>query len=433
MAEKIKMTSTRDGFGEGLLELGRDNKDVVVLSADLTDSTRAAWFKKQFPDRFFGLGVAEQDMFGAAAGFALMGKIPFACTFGVFASGRAWDQIRVSIAYMNLNVKIAGTHGGISVGPDGATHQAIEEIGLMRIIPNMTIIVPCDALEAKRATIEAAKIIRQEGLAKIIVLTPEMIDKNQKDKYIEEYYQLYQSKDIDLTVIKKLFEDNLYYAAMMTRQGQADGLVAGAAHTTADIARACIRCIGLDERFTIASSCFIMDVPNCQYGENGTFIFADCGVIPDPNARQLSCIAFTAAELAAKVLDLTPRVAFLSYSTKGSAKTKSQEKISEALGLLKELSPTLLADGELQGDSAIVPEVADIKCPESPIKGRANVLVFPNLEAGNISYKLVQRLSGCRAIGPLFLGLNKPASDLSRGCFAQDIVDSVAVTAIRAH
>ena len=159
MAEnKVKTASTRDGFGEGLVELGKENKNIVVLSADLTDSTRAAWFKKQFPERFFGLGVAEQDMFGTAAGFALMGKIPFACTFGVFASGRAWDQIRVSIAYMNLNVKIAGTHGGISVGPDGATHQAIEEIALMRIIPNMTIVVPADALEAKRATIQAAKL-----------------------------------------------------------------------------------------------------------------------------------------------------------------------------------------------------------------------------------------------------------------------------------
>lgn len=158
MAEKRKITSTRDGFGDGLVELGAQNKDIVVLSADLTDSTRAAWFKKEFPERFFGLGVAEQDMFGVAAGFALMGKIPFACTFGVFASGRAWDQIRVSVAYMNLGVKIAGTHGGISVGPDGATHQAIEEIALMRIIPNMTVVVPSDAIEAKRATIEAAKI-----------------------------------------------------------------------------------------------------------------------------------------------------------------------------------------------------------------------------------------------------------------------------------
>ena len=152
-----KMVPTRDGFGEGLLELGKTDKNVVVLSADLTDSTRAGWFKKSFPDRFFGLGVAEQDMIGTAAGFALMGKIPFACTFGVFASGRAWDQIRISVAYMNLNVKVVGTHGGVSVGGDGATHQALEEIALMRILPNMTVIVPCDALEAKKATIEAAR------------------------------------------------------------------------------------------------------------------------------------------------------------------------------------------------------------------------------------------------------------------------------------
>jgi phosphate acetyltransferase len=282
-------------------------------------------------------------------------------------------------------------------------------------------------------TLEAVEIIRKEGLANPLVLTPEMIDKHQKEKYIQEYYELHQSKDIDLDTVRELFSDNLYYAAMMRRDGQADGLVAGAIHTTADVARACIRCIGLDERFTIASSCFIMDVPDCQYGDAGTFIFADCGVIPDPNARQLSCIAFTAAELAGKVLNLTPRVAFLSYSTKGSAKTKSAEKITEALALLKILSPTILADGELQADAAIVPEVSDIKCPDSPINGAANVLIFPNLEAGNITYKLVQRLSGCRAIGPLFLGLNKPASDLSRGCFAQDIVDSVAVTAIRAQ
>ncbi len=294
----------------------------------------------------------------------------------------------------------------------------------------MTIVLP--EYDDKR-TIEAERIVLEEKIAKPLVLTPEMIDRNLLDKYIGEYYKMYQSKDIDLETVKKLFSDNLYYAAMMTREGKADGLVAGANHTTADVARACIRCIGLDERFTIASSCFIMDLPNDQYGANGTFVYADCGVIPDPNARQLYCIAVTAAELAAKVLDITPRLAFLSYSTKGSAKTKSAQKIAEALDLLKQGNPGILADGELQADAAIVPEVAKIKCPGSPIEGKANVLIFPNLEAGNISYKLSQRLSGCRAIGPLFLGLNKPASDLSRGCFAQDIVDSVAVTATRAQ
>ncbi|MFA6129869.1 MAG: phosphate acyltransferase [Candidatus Omnitrophota bacterium] len=294
----------------------------------------------------------------------------------------------------------------------------------------MTIVLP--EYEDKR-TLEAARIVQEEKIANPLVLTPDMIDKNQLDNYIQEYYQLYQSKDVSLDTVKKLFSDNIYYAAMMTRHGKADGLVAGAVHTTADVARACIRCIGMDERFTIVSSCFIMDLPGNQYGDNGTFIFADCGIIPDPNARQLYCIALTSAELAGKVLDITPRIAFLSYSTKGSARTKSAEKIAEALALLKAQSPGILADGELQADAAIVPEVAEIKCPDSPIHGKANVLIFPNLEAGNIGYKLSQRLSGCRAIGPLFLGLNKPASDLSRGCFAQDIVDSVAVSAIRAQ
>jgi transketolase len=155
--DDIKVDSTRNGFGKGLVELGKMNKDVVVLSADLTDSVRAHWFKKEYPERFFSFGVAEQNMMGAAAGFALSDKIAYACTFGVFAAGRAWDQIRVSVDYMNLNVKIIGTHAGISVGEDGYTHQALEEITLMRVLPNMTMIVPSDFVEAKKATIKAAE------------------------------------------------------------------------------------------------------------------------------------------------------------------------------------------------------------------------------------------------------------------------------------
>ncbi len=218
MADKPKMASTRDGFGEGLVELGRDDKDVVVLSADLTDSTRAAWFKKQFPERFFGLGVAEQDMFGTAAGFALMGKIPFACTFGVFASGRAWDQIRVSIAYMKANVKIAGTHGGISVGPDGATHQALEEIALMRIIPNMTVVVPCDALEAKRATIEAAKIkgpvYLRLGRSGVPVITKE------EDIFkIGKANTLRDGKDLSIFACGQMVSEALWAADELAKEG----------------------------------------------------------------------------------------------------------------------------------------------------------------------------------------------------------------------
>ena len=154
----VKKEATRDGFGKALLDLGKTNKNVVVLSADLTESVRANWFKEKYPERFVSFGVAEQDMISAAAGMALSGKIPFACTFGAFASGRAWDQVRVSVAYMNLNVNIAGSHGGISVGEDGATHQALEEIALMRIIPNMTVVVPADSEEAYLATKQAVEI-----------------------------------------------------------------------------------------------------------------------------------------------------------------------------------------------------------------------------------------------------------------------------------
>lgn len=308
--------------------------------------------------------------------------------------------------------------------------DTITKIRRQAMSRSKTIILP--EHDDKRV-IEAARIIEKEGIAKVLFLTPDKIDPKEKERYIEEFYQIHQARDVDIDTVRKLFSESLYYAAMMTREGKVDGMVAGASHTTPDVARASIRCLGIDERITIVSSCFIMVVPNCPYGEDGTFIFADCGIIPDPNARQLACIAVSAAELAKKVLNLAPRIAMLSYSTKGSAKGKSIDKIAEALGLLKEMAPDLLVDGELQVDAAIVPEVAKIKYPNSPIGGKANVLIFPNLESGNISYKLVQRLGNARALGPLLLGLKKPASDLSRGCSVEDIVDCVAVTAIRAQ
>ncbi len=151
---EIKKVPTRDGFGKGLLELGKNNKDVVVLSADLTESTRANWFKNEYSERFVSCGVAEENMMSVAAGMALEGKVPFCCTFGVFAAGRAWNQLSISVSYMDLNVNIAGTHGGISVGPDGATHQALEEITLMRALPNMMVVVPADAIEAKKLRLQ---------------------------------------------------------------------------------------------------------------------------------------------------------------------------------------------------------------------------------------------------------------------------------------
>ncbi|MCX5707502.1 MAG: phosphate acyltransferase [Candidatus Omnitrophica bacterium] len=278
---------------------------------------------------------------------------------------------------------------------------------------------------------ESVKIIETEGIAKPLLLTPDKIDPDLKKKYIQEFYELRKAKGIDIASVEKLFEDPLYYAAMLTRDGRVDGFVAGAAHTTADVCRAAITGIGIDERLMIASSCFIMAVPDCVFGDEGTFIFADCGLVPEPNARQLACIGIAAAELGAKVLGFIPRIAFLSYSTKGSAKGKSIDKIREALKILKEMEPGLSADGELQVDAAIVPEVAKIKYPDSPVGGKANVLIFPNLDAGNICYKMTERLARARALGPLLMGLKKPCSDLSRGCSADDVADCVAVTAIR--
>jgi len=279
---------------------------------------------------------------------------------------------------------------------------------------------------------EAARIIEAEGIAKVLLLTPDKIDPADKKRYIEDYYQIRKYKGEDISSIRKLFDDPLYYAAMITREGKVDGFVAGASHTTADVCRAAINGIGVDDKLKIASSCFIMVVPNCSYGQDGTFIFADCGVIPEPNPRQLACIAFAAAELCGKVLDFIPRIALLSYSTKGSARGKSIDNIREALMILKEMAPDLSADGEMQVDTALVPEVAKIKDPGSPVGGRANVLIFPNLEAGNISYKIVERLARGRGLGPLLMGLKKPCSDLSRGCCVEDVVDCTAVTAIRA-
>ncbi len=280
---------------------------------------------------------------------------------------------------------------------------------------------------------KAAEFIRKEKIANIILLEKDHLDPKKVEEYTESFFQLRQHKGITRDEALQTIQHPVFYGAMMVREGLADGFVAGAATTTPDVAKASLYCIGIDKRTATIASCFIMIVPHCPYGENGTFIFADCGIIPDPTTRQLAQIAIAAAELGHKVLDITPRVAMLSYSTKGSATGRFVERIREATTMLREIAPDLIVDGELQVDAAIVPEVAKFKYPDSPIKGDANILIFPNLEAGNISYKLVERLSGGRALGPLLLGLVKPCSDLSRGCSWEDVVDCVGVTAIRSH
>ena len=213
-----ELKATRDGYGEALVELGRTNRDVVVLCSDLTESTRTNWFKEEFPDRFFEMGIAEQDMMNTAAGLSLAGKIPFASTFGVFASGRAWEQVRITICYANLNVKIGGSHGGITVGADGATHQGLEEIALMRIIPNMTVIVPCDAQETYKATMAAAEIFGpvyiRFGREKVPVIT-----RPDARFIIGKAYTMRDGKDIAIIACGLMVSEALKAAEALTKDG----------------------------------------------------------------------------------------------------------------------------------------------------------------------------------------------------------------------
>ena len=252
------------------------------------------------------------------------------------------------------------------------------------------------------------------------------------EKLIAVYYELRKAKGTTPDEAKEIVtNDYLTFGAMLVRQAIADGFVAGANHTTADTVRAALRCLKIDKDIGVVAGSFLMEVPNSPYGENGVFVFADCGVNPEPNARQLAGIAVLSANLFKQLVGKTPRVAFLSYSSKGSAEGPLVEKVKEAVVRAKEMSSGILIDGEFQVDSAIVPEVAKIKCPASDVAGKANVLIFPDLNSGNISYKLTQRLANARAVGPLLMGLTKPASDLSRGCDVDDIIDAVAITAIR--
>jgi len=225
----------------------------------------------------------------------------------------------------------------------------------------------------------------------------------------------------------------LWYGAMMVKEGQANGMVGGAAHTTADVLRAAIRVVGLAPGIKTVSGYFLMVVPRYRDTLDKVFVYADSGVVPDPTAPQLADIAISSAEKYQMLTGDTPRVALLSFSTKGSAKHPMLEKIPEALSLIKRRQPDLICDGELQIDAAIVPEVAQSKDPDGVIGGNANVLIFPDLNAGNIAYKLTERLAGAKAIGPLLSGLDKPVNDLSRGCKAEDIVNAVAVAAVTAR
>lgn len=300
-------------------------------------------------------------------------------------------------------------------------------------------------------TLQAAEMLIADGIAEIILIgKPEQImakaqelslnnidkativdntDTAVTEKYAELFYELRKSKGISMDDARKTVLNPLYLGCLLIKNGDADGQVAGALSTTGDVLRAAFQVIKPKKGISVVSGAFLMLLPEgSPYGTDGMLVFADCAVVPEPNAAELAQIAVSSAETARNVAGIDPRVAILSFSTKGSAKHETVDRVIEATKIAQDMAPELAIDGELQADAAIVPNVAHSKAPNSEIAGTANVLVFPNLNVGNITYKLVQRISGAQAVGPILQGLAKPVNDLSRGCSPEDIYKTVIIT-----
>lgn len=262
-------------------------------------------------------------------------------------------------------------------------------------------------------------------ISKCTIIDPS--EDSKKEDYIQTFYELRKAKGISEEDARKAMLDPLYYASMMCRKGDSYAILAGATHSTADVLRAGLTIIKTAPGVKTASSYFIMDTYNPYFGHEGLILFSDCGMLPDPNAEQLADIAISSAQSFEKLIGETPKIAMLSFSTKGSASSPSTQKVIEATQMVKERNPKLIIDGELQLDAAVIPEVAEQKAKGSPIEGKANILIFPNLDAGNIGYKLVQRFARAEAYGPLLQGFAYPISDLSRGCNTEEIIMTAAI------
>ncbi len=286
-------------------------------------------------------------------------------------------------------------------------------------------------LVGNRAEVEAQALANEVSISDITLVDP-ATDENTA-AYEEAFYELRKKKGMTPEKAKEQMQDPVYFGVMMVKEGAADGLVSGAIHSTSDTLRPALQIVKTAPGTKLVSAFFLMAVPDCAYGENGTFVFADCGLNENPDADQLSEIAISSAKSFEQLVGTEAKVAMLSYSTKGSAKSELTQKVIDATNFVKEKAPDLACDGELQLDAALVSSVASSKAPGSKVAGQANVLVFPDLDAGNIGYKLVQRLAKAEAYGPVTQGIAKPVNDLSRGCSAEDIVGVAAITAVQAQ